>query len=90
MFVSNLSKNSKSACGGLWGAVAMNEMGCNPMCVLACCERSEGGSMGARMTMSADATCVANTRAGGVFVLCVAFCFSYGCVEKSKVWGQKL
>lgn len=51
----------------------MNVMGCNPMCVLACCERSEGGSMGARMTMSADATYVANTRAGGVFVLCVGY-----------------
>jgi len=51
----------------------MNEMGCNPMCVLACCERSEGGSMGARMTMIADATYVANTRAGGVFVLCVGY-----------------
>jgi len=65
--------SSKSACGGRWDEVAMNEMGCNPMCVLACCERSEGGSMGARMTMSADATYVANTRAGGVFVLWVGY-----------------
>ena len=75
-------------------AVASSEVDCSPLCVRAYCVWSEGVQQRSTMLELVKARAVANyvenTRAGGVFVLCVgSLLWLRQCVEK-QMWLQKL